>query len=406
MPEKDRPPRLLAVSHEGSQTGAPIVLATLLEWLRAHTDVSIHTVLLQDGPLRTRFSEIGTVTAGSDPIGSSALELVERGLAARGSRRAVRYLSQLRHRAALSRVGQYDLVYLNSMTTLEVLPYLTGSPRVIAHMHEASVAFGSWRRADVLEQASISPTRWVAVSDETAQSIEALGVRPDRIAVHHPFIDVDAVRRNTRTRRQQAMLRRFLGIPSRAAIVVGSGTIEWRKGADLFVQLAGEVRRHPRYGDRPVHFVWVGGERAGVDWDRLQADVARSQCDHVHFTGHVADPRPYFQLADVFALTSREDPYPLVCLEHAALGTPIVAYSSSGIRDFLAAAGSEAAEGVIPYLDVGSMAATVYRLLQDPTRRALVSSQLTQHVIANHDVSVAAPRLAAELGLIGPWASN
>lgn len=51
-------------------------------------------------------------------------------------------------------------------------------------------------------------------------------------------------------------------------MVVGAGTVDWRKGADLFVQLAREVRRTTR---EPVHFVWVGGDLRSVDWERIRS---------------------------------------------------------------------------------------------------------------------------------------
>lgn len=393
-------PRMLAVSHEGSQTGAPIVLVSFLEWLRANTDVSIHTLLIEDGPMRPRFEAIGTVSAVTDRPGAQTLGLLERGLEYRGNLRARRVPAALRYRAALARLGRFDIVYLNSLTTLDVLPYLKGAPRVIAHIHEGPVTIRDWWRTHDPMSSRLTPDRWVAVSEDSAAALGDMpGVDSADVVLHHPFIDVGTARACHLSSHELASLRQTLGIPPGAGVVVGSGSIERRKGPDLFVQLASEVRRHHRKDLPPLHFIWVGGDLAGPEWRLLQADIERSGATHVHVTGHVTDPRPYFQLADVFALTSREDPFPLVCLEHAALGIPVVAYSSSGIRSFLTRAGPEAADGVVPYLDVRDMAAQVAALLASPERAHSSGNQLAAAVESRHDIASAAPALMKILGM-------
>ena len=401
MKNDHRRPRLLAVSHEGSQTGAPIVLVTLLEWLRANADVSIHTLLIDDGPMRPRFEAIGTVSAVTDRPGAQTLGFLERGLEYRGNLRARKLPAALRYRAALATLGRFDIVYLNSITTLDLLPYLKGSPRVLAHSHEGPVTIKDWGRTHDPMASRLTPDRWIAVSDDTAEAIRDLpGAGSADVVMHHPFIDVEAARSNRKSPEDLADLRSSLGIPLDAAIVVGSGSVERRKGPDLFLQLACEVRRNRPTGQVPVHFVWVGGDFTGPEWRLLQADIERCDASHLHVTGHVSDPRPYFQLADVFALTSREDPYPLVCLEHAALEVPIVAYTSSGIRTLLTNAGPEAAAGVIPYLDVCSMARRIEALLASPALLRKVGAQLSDSVEAHHQHLSAAPALAADLGLV------
>jgi glycosyltransferase involved in cell wall biosynthesis len=50
-----------------------------------------------------------------------------------------------------------------------------------------------------------------------------------------------------------------------------------------------------------------------------------------------SDSRPYFEAMNVFFLSSREDPFPLVMLEAAHVGRPIVGVrASGGVSDFLA----------------------------------------------------------------------
>lgn len=391
--------RLLAVTHEASLTGAPIVFADILEWIAANTDIEIHVLLLRNGPLRTRFERIGDVTIiGDSPIGEM-LELAQRGLAARGSRRASPALARLRLEPPLRHLGGFDMVYLNSLTTLEVLPYLPPSRRVVSHIHELETAIRLWQRVTpdptLLRNA---PDAWIAASGAVQDMlVHEFNCPAERVRLHHACIDARSIGSTSVALRELEQMRQSLGIPPDAAVVMGSGTIEWRKGPDLFVQLACEVRRRTK---DPVHFVWVGGDLSGHDWVRLRTDIERSGADHVHFTGAKRDPVPWFHLADVFVLTSHEDPFPLVCQEHAALGHPVVTFRNGGMPELLEAAGAEAAAGVVDHLDTSAMATRVVELLASEQLSSCVGEQLRTKVCRDHDISVAAPRLLTDLRLL------
>lgn len=385
--------RLLAISHEATLTGAPIVLADLLGWIARHTDTEVHTLLLRDGPLRSRFEELGPVTA----LGASAANAL---VGPPGEPAAPARLARLGAwapgaRRQLARLGDFDVVHLNSAASTGILPHLPPNGPVVAHVHEMALALGTLgaREQDLLRSV---PARWIAASSAVRDDlVDVLGLDQDRVVVHHSFIEAarfDAARTNAR---DVERLRRDQGIPDDAAVVMGAGTIEWRKGVDLFVQLAAAV--HRRTTD-PVHFVWVGGDRRSGELTRVWADCGRAGIrDVVHFVGTHPRPETWFAAADVFALTSHEDPFPLVCLEHAAMGHPVVAFRNGGMVELLEPAGAEAASCVVPHLDVAGMAAQVLELLGSEALRHTVGRQLRQRVLDHHDVSIAAPRLWADV---------
>jgi glycosyltransferase involved in cell wall biosynthesis len=224
--------------------------------------------------------------------------------------------------------------------------------------------------------------------------LDEVGLAPERVLLHHEFIDAVAVAERTVSLRQREQLRRQRGIPADTSIVMGAGTIDWRKGPDLFIQLATEVRRRIR---EPVHFVWVGGDLRGTDWERLRSDLLRTGADHVHFVGTHPDPLPWFATADVFVLTSREDPYPLVCLEHAVMGHPIITYRNGGMVELLEEAGPQASMGIVDHMDVGTMADRVLAFLENDRLREEAGAGLREQALTRHDVRVAAPKLFADL---------
>jgi len=392
------PGRLVAVSHQATLTGAPIMLAHLLAWIRRHTDVELRIAVMEDGPLRRRFEEAGPVTVVDRGRLGSALRLVERGLAEIELARLQRASRWARLRSQLWRLGRSDVLYLNSLASIEAAQYFQPTALRVAHVHELEVAVRLWP-AEARRQFRKIPDLWIAASTAVLDMlVDELGVPADRVRVHHEFIDVDEWIGRASDPVEPQRRRAALGIPADATVVMGSGTLDWRKGPDLFVQLAAEVQRRT---PNPVHFVWVGGEVDSRDWVRVHADLRRSGTPNVHFVGPRTDPAPWFAMADVFALTSREDPFPLVCLEHAALGHPIVTYRNGGIVELLEAAGPAAAAGVVDHLDVAALAARTLDLLASSRRRSVAGQELRSRVLQRHDVDVAAPGLLADLVTFG-----
>jgi len=387
--------RLLVVTHETTLTGAPMNLLHFVNWLSANTDIELHTLVLKDGPLRHRFEWVSDVTVLDESAMNSLLAAMQQGLVHLGSRRAWRPIAALRLSPQLRKLRDFDLAYFNSVTSIGVLPYLPPTPVVVNHVHELQVALKSWQPSHDYDLFRTLPHQWIAASQAVSNMlIDDLDLPAERVSLHHEFIDARAVADNVVALRESERCRREFRIPADAAIVMGAGTIDWRKGPDLFIQLAMEVRRRSR---EPVHFVWVGGDLTGLDMHRLRSDIDRSGADHVHFVGVKPDPMAWFAMADVFALTSREDPFPLVCLEHAALGHPIVTYRNGGIVELLDGAGPAAATGIVEHLDVGAMAHRVLNFLQSDRLRLAAGRELKDRVLAEHDVSSAAPRLLATL---------
>ena len=165
--------------------------------------------------------------------------------------------------------------------------------------------------------------------------------------------------------------------------------MDWRKGPDLFVQLAAMVIR--RLADRDVHFVWAGGDAGGPDRGGLVMDARRLGLgDRIRFVGPLEHLGELFAAMDVFALTSREDPYPLVMLEAAAAGVPLVCFEGGGgAPEFaLPDAGRVAA-----YLDVAGMATAVSDLLERKEERQRMGQIAAERVRKRHTVNQAGPML-------------
>jgi len=97
-----------------------------------------------------------------------------------------------------------------------------------------------------------------------------------------------------------------------------------------------------------------------------------------------------FAAMDIFALTSREDPFPLVMLEAAAMEVPMICFGKSGGGPEFAAGGAGI---VVPYLDVRAFASEVARLADDAERRRAIGKLASKRVADCFTIDRQAPKL-------------
>ncbi|MBW3637166.1 MAG: glycosyltransferase, partial [Armatimonadetes bacterium] len=183
-------------------------------------------------------------------------------------------------------------------------------------------------------------------------------------------------------------LRARLRLPSDAFLVGGCGTMEWRKGADWWAQLAAQIT------DERIHFVWLGGQKNAfsrqVEFDLKKLNLEK----RVHFLPPTAHTAPFFAALDAFALTSREDPFPLVALEAAAQLVPVLCFDRAGGASELV---GENAGFVAPYGDVAAMARALETWRREETLRLSLGETAARKARAMGEVSVGAPRIVALL---------
>jgi O-antigen biosynthesis protein len=123
-------------------------------------------------------------------------------------------------------------------------------------------------------------------------------------------------------------------------IVLAIGFMDHRKGGDLFAEIAAYVCSK----NSDIVFIWVGHTDPGVEKAARAIAVKAGISDRLIFTGFLSEPMAYYAAASVYALTSREDPFPNVAIESASVNVPIVAFSSTtGAEDFLLAEGGRTA---------------------------------------------------------------
>jgi glycosyltransferase involved in cell wall biosynthesis len=273
---------------------------------------------------------------------------------------------------------RYDLIYSNTVANEELLQALAWLDcRCVVHVHELEYAI---RRVGPKNK----PLRelgdhFIAVSGAVRANLLARHAIPvDRISVVHEAVPASSVRGIEPSQRTE-------GAP---AVIACCGVGAPRKGIDLLPRLARGLAS--AFVDRPFLIRWIG--RVDSEWhDLLHLDLDRLGLgDRVEFLGEVADPRSVLVDSHVFALLSREDPFPLVCLEAAQCGLPVVCFADAGGAPELV---EEDAGRVVPYLDVEAMAAAVAEIVGDKEMRARLGQKAQEKVATLYSVDRQAAKI-------------
>jgi glycosyltransferase involved in cell wall biosynthesis len=87
-------------------------------------------------------------------------------------------------------------------------------------------------------------------------------------------------------------------------------------------------------GNQRIRLLVVGGTQDTVDWWRGRINQLEL-AGRVQLLGMQSDVRPYLWSSDVFTLPSYYEVFPLVALEAAAAGLPLLVTSLNGVEEFL-----------------------------------------------------------------------
>ncbi|WP_165231631.1 glycosyltransferase [Aquisphaera insulae] len=347
--------KVLLGSHSATRTGAPACFVQLARELSRLPGVECWIYSQDGGELAGEFAEVAPILFHSDLIAAGIpAEAIPDELARRFRDHAgpgVAILNTIvmhRYHAAFAAHGVPVLSWIHELQlSIEYFGGRTATDRIAAGSRRIIVPAEAVRRV-LVEQYEVDPAR----------------VMTFRYGLEARTRDLEWQRKDFRRR-----VRAELEIPDGAPIVLACGTVELRKGADLFSRVCRRVLEKASPGEpaAEARFLWIGSGPYAFFQDWLIQDIERSlPAGRLLFAGPRDDMVPYFMAADVFALTSREDPCPFANLEAMESGLAAVAFEGAGgAPEALQDAGV-----CVPYLDVEAMADAILGLLRDPERAA------------------------------------
>jgi len=359
-PEATRPLRVLSLDHCARLSGGEIALARTFG---AMTDVDVHVVLFERGPLAARLGALGITHEvmplaaragglGRDRVGPSVDAVVAALLAARHTLRLARRIRRLRP----------DVVHTNSLKAGVVGGLAARLARVPVVWHQRELVSDA-RMPGIARRA----LRWIARtvpdvvvvnSGATRRSLRGAG---DETVT---FVVPDC------TDGRGAMPRAEAAPAPDASLTIGVvGRLAPQKGQREFLLAFGTA-----FADdlsvraRVIGAALFGEEDYAASLRTLAAELGLAH--RVDFVGFVADVNAEFARLDVLVVPSLvPEGFGLTVVEGMAAGVPVIAPDAGGPAEVI----TDGVDGVlVPAGDTAALATALARLGGDPaTRRRL-----------------------------------
>lgn len=382
---------ILFISHDANRAGGQIVLLQLLRQLKQH-GLPMHLLLCSDGPLEDEFREILPTTRLPRLGDVHFSPFLEKLLAffSLSSRVKQRVLNRRWNRFHATFISQnIGLIFANTIASAAAYRQLDFlSVPTILFAHELEMSIQKFSDPTDMVYLMSRTNHLIVVSKAVANYFQKTYHYPENQISTFQIIDTPLILKNIEEGRK-IDIRQKLGLPANAILVGGCGHAEWRKGNDIFMMAAQHVIKH--FADKPVYFVWVGMREDSELYEVQRFDAYRMEMSdriiHVGLTAHVFQ---YLSQFDIFALTSREDPYPLVVLETALAEKPIVCFEKAGGAPELV---EEDAGFVVPYLDVFEMSQHIIELIDNPELRLKMGQNAKRKVLERHPTEKSVERV-------------
>lgn len=342
--------RIVVVTHDAHPHGAQILCLNIVKYYKEQFGLDADLIVLGEGILIDKYAKFATVhrlnlaTADQQFISQMLTELKEKGA---------------------------DVAIVNSTVSGRLIPYLKAVGfSVVALVHELPNILRSYSLKEHAKNISELADKVVFPAPQVRDGFEAFIGRKLTQAVIRPqgLYLRSLLRAGANKEDFRGNVRGKLGLPASANIIMCAGYADHRKGFDLFVRACMRV-----FDQVPnTYALWVGHLDQGFVDQSLDVAIASGHRDRFVFTGLVDQPQEYFIAADVYALTSREDPFPSVVLEALDALTPVVAFKGCGGFEELL---KRDCGVLVPSEDCEAYAEAIIRLLRTPEQaRALATN--------------------------------
>jgi glycosyltransferase involved in cell wall biosynthesis/SAM-dependent methyltransferase len=340
FPPRSEQSGVIVVSHDAYFHGAQVLALNLVKTFKRELGYRAETILCGPGPLRDEFTaEARThdVDLGDD----DAISALARRLYADGFRVALCNTAVVGAVAAALKQAGFAVISL-----IHELPGLIRECRLEPSVSQIAAA----------SDRVVFPAR---VVHEGFEEFCQLGsgralVRPQGLFAPNTFF--------ARREAARSAVREALGLSPSTRIVLAVGYADYRKGIDLFA----EAGRRVALVEDDVAFVWVGHQEAAAFATARETLERAGVRDRFHFPGPLRDSDMYFAGADVYLLTSREDPFPSVVVQALDGGLPVIGFEGAGGFAELLRRGCGL---LVAHGDTAAMAEALLTLLRAPHER-------------------------------------
>ncbi len=376
------PKKILFVSHDANRTGAPILLLRFIKLISQLPEYECTILSGKTGPLIADFNNTCKTyiwepefikRPKSDTLNYyykiSKIEKIHRKIKLNFYQKNL--LKTLKSKA-------FDVIIANTIASAPIIKGLhtTGYTNITSYIHELQYGLNTYVSAnqrDFLLQNSKNfwvPSNAVKVNLNKNHNISLSKIE---VLISANDIVIDN-------------LKSIPKIKSNNIKNIGCvGTLDFRKGADIFIEVAKKTIES--YGKKVI-FNWYGADLTSDYYKTIQKQINDWGLQlNIIINGNTENIIPKIAQLDIFLLTSREDPYPLVILEAAMLNVPIIAFdeNAGGTVELI----ENQAGIIIPYLNINEMAKQCKYLLENDEIRQKISQKAQEKVLEKHNINKA-----------------
>jgi glycosyltransferase involved in cell wall biosynthesis len=347
-------PTVLIANHEASRTGAPVVGLNLAKGLSDRFNVI--SFCGRDGEMSAAFAEVSVRVLTSSAILSHAARVID----------AEFILRDLIDRYGLSAVilNSAETDYFAEAALQAGVPSLA----LIHEFAEYTLPSGRIARAVSYSDRVVVPAK--LIGDSLQREVTAIcGAPSDNIVIRPQGLLEWLPEDDQGTSYSSAELKAYLqdrfggGFGEGVHVVLGAGFVQIRKGVDLFIQTAAEMRKLRD----DVAFVWVGADNKNDIHYSLwlhQMVERMGLSDRVFFLPTQSSLETILSLTDIFYLSSRLDPFPNVVIDAFNAGKYVVCFKeATGCAEMIE--NGEVVGAAVDHCDVAAAAQAIAQALDD-----------------------------------------
>lgn len=345
---------IIYVSHDACYNGAQLLSLNIIEQLTKVFHYNVCVILLKGGVLIDKFQALAAnfICLEQEKNQSSAL---------------FQWLSRVECKKAMC----------NTVVTGDVLKTLSEQGiHCISMIHEMEGIIKEYHCEGKLANIAQYADKIVFASRYVKESAEKIHPIPEEKIVISPQGSYNVNPYGIHNKENQRAVRKQFGLSEDAQIALGVGFGDTRKGIDLFVKAA--VRACEL--NRNLAFIWVGQIHPACK-PELERLLSKCSCrNRIVFADPTDDLFKYYSAADLFLLTSREDPFPTVVMEAMDAGLPIIAFKGGG--GYVEIVTQEAGI-LVEMADYEHMAEEICSLLTDESKKSSLG-QYAHEYAAQH----------------------
>ena len=185
------------------------------------------------------------------------------------------------------------------------------------------------------------------------------GVAPEDVLVAPNGVDLATFSPATQGARPR--VRGELGLGEDALVALFVGGIWWEKGLHVALRALAQAKA-------PWHLVVVGQDDDATSFEAMARELHIAE--RVHFVGRTPQPQDYYGSADCLILPSRFEGFPLVSLEAAACGLPVLISREGHPGDLI-----DEATGYVLEREPAQFAGALDELAADQVRRRAMGAE-------------------------------